>query len=139
MTIAKIDYLLEQFQNRTLPIAEWTHEVHLIVALWFVKKHTVSEATCLIRAGIISYNVTVGTLNSPTRGYHETITLFWIQLIDEFVQQNNALETEALAEYFLASKYAQQAILFEYYTKELLFSTAARANWVAPNLKGLAL
>ena len=56
----------------------WTHEAHLLVALWHLHNHAVDEATCLLRARIISYNVAVGTENSSASGYHETMTLFWI-------------------------------------------------------------
>ena len=139
MTLEEIKYLIQQFKNRTLPKEDWTHEAHLIVALWFVKNHTISAATCLIRAGIISYNVAVGTPNTATRGYHETITLFWIWLVDEFISKHPALEMDQLVATFLQSKYAHQATLFEYYTKELLFSVEARANWVAPDLKKLEI
>jgi len=139
MRLKEIKHLVQQFQNRTLPKEDWTHEAHLIMALWFVKNHTVSEATCLIRAGIISYNVAVGTPNTSTKGYHETITLFWIWLIDAFIKQNKELEMAELVERFLGSKYAQKDIFFAYYTKELLFSVEARANWIVPDLKALLL
>ncbi len=138
MTLEKITHLIEQFQNRTLPKEAWTHEAHLIVALWFVKNYTKSEAICLIRAGIISYNVAVGTPNTPSQGYHETITLFWIWLIGAFISKHSNLEIEELVERFLGSKYAHRDIFFEYYTKKLLFSVTARANWVGADLRELA-
>jgi hypothetical protein len=34
-----------------------------------------------IRRGIIAYNAAVGTPNSDTRGYHETITAFYVWAI----------------------------------------------------------
>lgn len=86
MQIEKIKALVTQFQDRTLPKEAWTHEAHLIVALWYVQNYSKAEATCLLRAGIINYNVSVGTVNTPTGGYHETITLFWIGVIYDFLK-----------------------------------------------------
>lgn len=139
MDLKEIEKLIQQFQNRTLPKEVWTHEAHLIVALWFVKKYPKSEATCLIRAGIISYNVAVGTPNTATSGYHETITLFWIWLIGEYISNHPTLDIEVLVSSFLQSKYAQKDIFFKYYSKELLFSVEARANWLKPDLRSLVL
>ena len=124
-------------KNRTLPIEKWTHQAHLVVAIWYLRNYNKSEATCLLRSGIISYNVAVGTKNSATSGYHETITLFWIRLINKFVEEHKYLEISELTELFLNSRFAEKTIFFEYYTKERLFSTEARANWVAPDIKSL--
>lgn len=137
MTEAEIYSLVQQFEKCTLPKEEWTHEAHLIVALYYVKNHTKSAATCLIRAGIIAYNVASDTPNTPTRGYHETITLFWIWLIGKFINQNKNLKIEGLVKVFLASKYAQKDTFFEYYSANLLFSVEARANWTPPDLSPL--
>jgi len=133
MKVRAIKELLFQFENRTLPIEKWTHEAHLIIALCYIKKYKKEEAICYLRSGIISYNVAVGTKNTPTSGYHETITLFWVELISTFIQKHQQLKLEELIEVFLASKYASKTIFLEYYTKEKLFSVAARANWLAPN------
>ncbi|MFK7980207.1 MAG: hypothetical protein AB8G86_09525 [Saprospiraceae bacterium] len=65
--------------------------------------------------------------------------MFWIWLVDAFIQQNEDLEMEELVNHFLVSEYAQKDIFFKYYTKELLFSVATRGNWVAPDLRGLLL
>jgi hypothetical protein len=138
MSEASIKKLIQQFESRTLAIEAWTHEAHLIVAIWYLKNHTKAEATCYLRSGIISYNVAVGTINSPNSGYHESITLFWIHLIDAYIKAHKSLTISELTSEFLDSKYASKTIFFEYYSKDLLFSTEARANWVAPDLKPLS-
>lgn len=131
-----IKEIIFQFNNLTLPKSKWTHEAHLIVAIWFLKHYEKAEATYYLRSGIINYNLKTGTKNTPTSGYHETITIFWIELIDWFIKQHKNSEIEALIFIFLKSKYASKTIFLEYYSKELLFSTIARANWIAPDLKG---
>jgi len=139
MQVEKIETLVQQFQNRTLPKKAWTHEAHLAVAIWHLNRYAKAEATCLLRAGIINYNIAAGTENTATGGYHETITLFWIWIIYSFLIENKGLKINELISLFLASEYARKEILFKYYTKELLFSVEARANWVMPDLKVLRL
>jgi len=139
MRIEKIEELVTQFKDRTLPKEKWTHEVHLIVALWHIKYYLKAEATCLLRAGIINYNAAVGTANTATGGYHETITLFWIWLIGAFVEKHKGLKMNELVNEFLASAYANRDVFYAYYSKEVLFSVEARANWVAPDLQQLSL
>ena len=131
--------LITQFENKTLSKDKWTHEAHLIVAIWYLKNHTKEAATCLLRSGIITYNMAVGTKNTPTSGYHETITLFWIWLIGVFIQSNKDLTINELINSFLASKYSNKSIFFDYYSRELLFSVKARAIWVEPDLAELVL
>lgn len=139
MQIEKIETLVQQFQNSTLPKEAWTHEAHLIVAIWHLNKYAKAESTCLLRAGIIHYNAAVGTKNTPTGGYHETITLFWIWLINEYIENNKGLKTNELVIGFLESTYAKKDVFLKYYSKELLFSVDARANWKEPDLSVLSI
>ena len=137
MSIKKIEHLVQQFQNKTLPKAAWTHEAHLIVAVWYLYHFSKAEATGLLRAGIINYNVAVGTENTATGGYHETITLFWIWLISAYVDKYKHLKINELVSKFLASTYAERDVFFKFYSKKVLFSVDARANWIEPDLQPL--
>jgi len=81
-----IEALVAQFQARTLPSARWTHQAHLATAVWFLKHHSRDEATCYLRSGIIAYNVAIGGQNTPAGGYHETLTLFWIDVVARYLE-----------------------------------------------------
>ncbi len=128
--------LAQDFINKTLPVVDWTHEAHLLVALWHLKQYSKAEATCYLRSRIISYNEVVGTENGPRSGYHETMTLFWIWVVDEFLKRNEGDLTE-LANRFLSSKYAERRLPFQFYTKAKIVSIEARARWTAPDLQSL--
>ncbi len=132
-TLTQIEAVVKQFQDRTLPLTEWTHEAHLIVCCWHLLYHSVEESICLLRAGIISYNVAVGVDNTIKGGYHESITLFWIYVIAAFLEKQEGDE-ETKINSFLKSSTANKDLLFEYYSKELLLSTKGRAIWIAPDL-----
>ena len=129
--------LVDGFRNRTLPAQEWTHEAHLITGLWFHYTHTEYEALCYIRSGIISYNLSTGGENTPAKGYHETLTLFWSKILRKFVDKNEGQSLANLCNTFLARDWASKDLALQYYTRDILFSTTARAVWVAPDLKSL--
>ena len=136
-TATAIQELVDEFRDRTLPAEKWTHEAHLTTAVWFLANHPKNEAICYLRSGIISYNVSVGGQNTPTGGYHETITLFWIEIIDRFVREHPDLKLPELCNAFLSSDFASKDLPMRYYSRELLFSTRARAVWVEPDLEEL--
>lgn len=131
--------LITQFINQTLPKAEWTHEAHLITCVWHLENYNQLESICLLRSRIITYNVSVGGQNTTTGGYHETLTQFYVKIIDQFLrnQQNPNLTFDEKCEKLLNSTLANREYPLEYYTKELLFSLPCRATWVEPNLKKL--
>jgi hypothetical protein len=121
------------FESGTLPREEWTHEAHLLMALWYVLHLPEAEVLPHIRTGIYSYNEAVGTANTTTSGYHETLTVFYTQAVTRFLKESNAsLLPETLATMLLASEIADRAYPLRFYSKERLFSPEARAVWVAP-------
>ncbi len=131
-----ITALAQDFINKSLPLVDWTHEAHLLVALWHLKHYSKAEATCYLRSRIISYNEVVGTENGPRSGYHETLTLFWIWVIAEFLKKYDGDLVE-LSSLFIKSKYADKRLPFQFYTKAKLISIEARASWVAPDRQAL--
>jgi hypothetical protein len=133
----EIEHLVKQFRNQSLPLNEWTHEAHLLVAVWFTKNYPWSEAICYLRSGIITYNYSVGTENSPNQGYHETLTLFWARVASAFVYQFSEIDLENVSNLFIHSEFASREFPLRYYTRETLFSTQARACWVEPDIKAI--
>lgn len=135
-TEADIEELVQAFIQRNLPKSAWTHAAHLIVALWHLTQYSVDEATCLLRARIIHYNEAVGTENSGNSGYHETLTLFWIWVITEYLAKQEG-DLEELVNAFIRSKYADRQLAIRFYNKSTIFSSGARARWVEPDLRPL--
>ncbi len=136
LSTTEIDQLVQRFTMQTLPKEAWTHEAHLSVALWHLYHFSVDEATCLLRARIIAYNVAVGTENSSSSGYHETMTLFWVWVVNSFLQTHKG-ELPALASTFISSKYADRKLPMLFYRRTTLFGIRARARWVEPDLQAL--
>jgi len=141
---AEIDRLVARFCDCTLPCAEWTHEAHLTVGLWFIARHPPDEALDRVRASIQRYNAACNTPNSQTRGYHETLTRFYlgmiaIHLTGATVENINDLESlhDVRVANSLLERYADRGLPLKYYSRERLFSAAAKADWVEPNLRPL--
>jgi hypothetical protein len=128
--------LVEGFKARTLPAVLWTHQAHLITALSFHYHYSEMETICYLRSGIIAYNVSTGGENTPEKGYHETLTIFWCKILRHFFTLNRNLSLVDLCNRFLGSDWSSKDLPMKFYTRDVLFSTQARAVWVKPNLEG---
>jgi hypothetical protein len=133
-TAEALEDLVHRFGDRTLPKAEWTHAAHLAVGTWHVHTHGADEALTLLRSRIRGLNDAHLTPNTDTSGYHETITRAYVLLIEEFLaasppERSLAATVQAL----LASPIAARDALLACYSKERLFSSAARGGWMDPD------
>ena len=131
--------IVQRFISCTLPKAEWTHEAHLITCLWHLENYDQLESICLLRSRIITYNHSVGGQNTRTGGYHETLTQFYVKIIEQFLKNLDKpnLTFEEKCEKLLSSEIAEREYPLKYYTKELLYSLTCRATWVEPDLQPL--
>jgi hypothetical protein len=119
--------------DRTLPKPQWTHEAHLRAGLWHVFHYGPERALALLRERISSYNESVGTANTDTSGYHETITVFYVKTIDAFLRtanQETPLDDLAAA---LIATLGDRELPLRYYSKTRLFSVEARRTYVEPD------
>lgn len=134
-TAEEIFSLLRRFDDCTLPRAEWTHGAHLTVALWNLLEFDWPEAAERVRRGIKRYNAAHGIRTTPTGGYHETLTLFWLRAVRAFLEdgRNEGRSLVSLANELVAT--ADSQLPLRHYTRARLFSTEARASWVEPDLK----
>ncbi|SRR5579883_2233414 len=133
-----IQRLINAFEATTLPRDQWTHTAHLTVALWYLTKYALPTAVQQIREGIQRYNTAVGIRLTPNSGYHETITLFWIQVICCYVtaQGITGFTPDVITQ--LMERYGDPQLPFRYYSRDRLLSWDARINWIEPDLQALA-
>ena len=137
MSIYKSDeevfLLVRAFEERSLAKADWTHAAHLTVGLYYCLHASFGMAKNLMRDGIYWLNDAHGTPNTESSGYHETLTVFWMKTIDAFLAAGDRGKgLAALANELVADCDARLPL--KYYSRELLFSPAARAAYVAPDL-----
>ena len=136
-TTDEILSLVRRFEDCTLPRAEWTHAAHLTVALWHLLQFDWPEASARVRRGIKRSNAAHGIRTTPTGGYHETLTLFWLRAVRTFLEaeRNEGRSLVRLANELAATH--DKGLPLAHYTRERLFSPEARAHWVEPDLKPL--
>lgn len=133
------DRTAEAFCARTLTKPEWTHWAHLRVGLWHVLHHTEDEALALLRERIRALNEHHGVTNTPTAGYHETITRFYVRYIALFVEAVRCdlpIDAQAMQ---LILKHGAKELPLRYWTKERLMSAEARLEWIEPDLRPIGL
>jgi hypothetical protein len=134
---SEIEYLIREFESGTLPRGQWTHGAHLAVACWYLLCYQDDEATRRIRDGIRNYNDAAGILTTRDSGYHETITLFWIWLIKDYLSTVARERSIVWIINNLLTRYSDQRIPFHYYSRDLLLSSDARTRWIDPDLNPL--
>ncbi len=133
----QLEHLIAGFENGTYPKEQWTHQAHLVMAVWYLSRLDVAHATEVIRNGIKNYNVAVGGENTDTGGYHETITLFYIWFVNKFLAQARPENSLVENTNNFCTQHGDKNLPFQYYSKELLMSVEARRNWVEPDLQSL--
>lgn len=130
-----IKTIASDFENKTLPKELWTHSAHIAVAFFQLDNCQSLEKTLgYLREQIKEYNILVGTENSDNSGYHETLTVFWLKVVAEFLITKNQTDIEDAYTLFTKTILASSKLPTKFYTKELLFSKTARQSWIEPNL-----
>jgi hypothetical protein len=120
------------FAAGTLPAATWTHRAHLRVAWMFLQRYSLDEAHLLLRVGIIRLNAAHGLVETPARGYHETLTRLWLSLVAAAMRATDAPGSDAFVD-ACASTLGKDAAL-RHYSRERLTSVRARAIFVEPDV-----
>jgi hypothetical protein len=132
---AAIRHVGEGLLARTLPREEWTHEAHLGATLWLLRDRPDVDVDAEIATIISRYNESVGGVNDATQGYHDSITRAYVAGVREHL--GNRPDGEPLAtavNALLASPAGRRDWPLRFYSRELLFSVAARLNFVPPDL-----
>jgi hypothetical protein len=129
--------LVAEFENRTLPKAEWTHGAHLTMGFWYSSHLPPATALDAMRAGILRLNESHGVASTPTSGYHETITRAYMRLIGAHLAEDGGGGEWHQRANRVLERLGTRDLLFTYYTRERLMSPAARAAWMEPDLRPL--
>ena len=128
-----LEEFIAQWENGILPKARWTHAAHVAVGTYYAVCHP-ECALEKTRSGILRYNTAVGTPNTDTSGYHETLTCFWAAILSRAVQ-GIADPLEAVRRN--VARYGDDRTLHKrYYSYDVVNSVEARRCWIPPDLDG---
>jgi adenylate kinase family enzyme len=129
-----LDGLGARFEACAIPAKEWTHAAHLVVGLWHVHRYGADGALLRLRTGIRRLNESHGGVNSEANGYHETITVVYVQLLAQYLESSQSdMSLDMRAIELLGGPLAARDMLFTFYSRERLMSTTARLGWVEPD------
>lgn len=129
-----------RFEACAIPAKSWTHAAHLSVGLWHLDRYGRMEALARLRTGIRRLNESHGGVNSATAGYHETITVAYVELLAQFLERReNGESLRDAVTRLLGGPLAARNMLLTFYSRERLMSVEARAAWVEPDLARLDL
>jgi hypothetical protein len=95
------------------------------------------SALAKMRKCVRKYNESVGGKNTDTSGYHETITVMWIRLLDELKRECAEMDRAPFAALAIERFAMRRDIFREYYDFDLVGSAEARLRWIEPTLKPL--
>lgn len=115
----------------------WTHEAHLAACLWLLTERTDIDVDGEIAGLIRRFNESVGGVNDDRGGYHDSITRAYVAGVRLFLSETAETGLTARVNALLASEMGRRDWPLRFYSRELLFSVAARRGFVAPDLAPL--
>ncbi|MCX8472885.1 MAG: hypothetical protein ORN85_04470 [Sediminibacterium sp.] len=129
--------LIILFNDGLLPKSLWTHQAHLNVGQWHIENYDFYEAHCILKAKIILLNHFHNTVNDGKNGYHETLTMFWLQILAiglNETKHSNVINMDTFKENICTKELA-----LKFYSRGVLFSPKARAIFMEPDIMKIEL
>jgi hypothetical protein len=87
-----------------------------------------------MRARISAFNLSVGGANTPTSGYHETLTHFWLLIVAELLRQRQPASRLEAAQQAVAAFGQARTLHTLYYSGDVVKDSEARRQWRQPDL-----
>lgn len=118
---------LKAFEECTL--TEFHHSDHIRMAWLYLRGYGFEEGTARIAEGIRRFAAS----HQQHRLYHETITVFWIRVV-EHVRQTYPEVADFESLVLRAPFLSDSRSIYKHYDRQLLMSDRARQEWCAPDL-----
>jgi len=130
------DEFIREFEAQRWPLARWRHADHIRLAYLYLHRLGFDEASVKIRHGIKAHNAAHGIPDLPTVGYHETMTIAWLRLVNAMLTEYGpAPDGTAFVEQH--PELSQKKTLRLFYSKDLFMSPRAGTEFVEPDLTAL--
>ncbi len=121
----------------TLTRADWTHEAHLAACFHLLTRRPDFDVDGGLGVAIARFNESVGGVNDDGQGYHDTITRAYLAGVRWFAATRARGDLTADVNALLASDVGRRDWPLRFYSRDLLFSVAARRGFVEPDLAPL--
>jgi hypothetical protein len=127
---------LEAFEACSIPLADWNHRAHLTIAYLLLRQHPLEEATDRMRRGVQRFNLAKGIEQTPTGGYHETLTVAWMRVLHTTIGAYGG--ASGPEEFFAQHPHLLSKVMLRlFYTRPRIMSSEARYGFVEPDLAPL--
>lgn len=127
---------LASFESQQWPLNQWRHRDHVRLAYLYLRRYSFYEAANRIRASIKAHNLVWGLGDSPTSGYHETMTIAWLRLVDMILREYGPEESsDVFAD--AHPELLQKKVLRLFYSKDAFSQVKAKSEFVEPDLAPL--
>jgi hypothetical protein len=120
--------LVRAFEAGTISRADWRHAEHLTVAMYYLLDMPLTDAVGKMRRNLVNHLRMAGVDLEKEMPYHETLTVFWMRAVNDFLASANRASMLDKANE-LVGKFDKDYPL-RFYTREYLFSDEARAGFV---------
>ncbi len=132
--VRDIEAVVEGFESCATPKEDFTHGSHLTVAAYYLHSSNEPDATERMRTGLRRFLDYHGVGRAK---YHETLTVFWIRTVSALLGRLDQTLTLFEKTNAVVESLGDWRLVFDYYSKELLWADETRNGWVAPDLKDL--
>ena len=129
---ADIIATVDDFESCRTGKDSFKHQDHLVVAAFYLQELSVADATTWMRHNLLQF---LEHHQVDRQKYNETITVFWFELVADLLsklQSDSTLVEQCNA---VVESLDNAGLVFEYYSRERLFSDEARKTFVRPDLK----
>ena len=131
--VMEIESVVKKLESCEYAKDEFTHARHLAVAAWYSTHFPDQQALDKMRSSLLRF-----TKHHQVKGYHETITRFWLALVREFLRSCRVDSSFSERVNALIQLYRDKNVLFEFYSRDRVMSDHARGVWIEPDLKHLS-
>ena len=127
---------LAEFEACRWPLEQWHHREHIKVAYLYLRRYSFEAAANRIRERIKAHNAAHQIPEGPAMGYHETMTQAWLRLVHRTLREYGPAES---ADDFFDQQpqLSQKKVLRFFYSREVMMSARAKAEFVEPDLAPL--
>ena len=126
----EVKAVVERFEWCSYALQEFTHPRHITVSVWYLSQMDFEEAMARMRCALMKFSA-----HHNKMGYNETITRFWLVMVNEFLAAAKPEASMAELANGAVNRFGDKNLLFQYYSRERVQSEEAKGLWIQPDLQ----
>ncbi len=122
-----------EIESCQFPVSEFGHREHVRLAyVYLAQTRDVGESLALVKKALLGLLKHAGI--EPSAKYHETLTEAWLLAVHHFMHMRS--DTKSADDFIRQARILLNSkIMLTHYSQDVLFSEAAKARFVSPNLE----